>query len=69
MHCVLYPIVLLPMCKKLSREHKSVILNTIEEGVKNLENHIDSILDNNGVEVEQCRTAKTGKIITVKRKK
>jgi len=57
------------MCKKLSKEHKTVILNTIEEGVKKLETHIDGILDNNGIEVKLCRTTKTGKQITVKRKK
>jgi len=49
------------MCKPLSREHKAVILEKIEEGVKNLENHLDGILGNEIVEVKQCRTAKTGK--------
>lgn len=57
------------MCKKLSREHKAVILNTIEEGINKLETHIDGILDNNGIEVKLCRTAKTGKLITAKKKK
>jgi hypothetical protein len=55
------------MCKKrLSKEHKAVILNTIEKQVKDLEGHIDKILDN-GKEEDICRTAKTGR--TAKRKK
>lgn len=55
------------MCKPLSKEHKAVIMNAIEEKLGDLENHIDGILGNGHIEVKQCRTAKTGK--TVKRKK
>jgi hypothetical protein len=55
------------MCKPLSREHKAVILQTIEEKIGDLENHIDGILGNGYVEVKACRTAKTGK--TAKKKK
>lgn len=56
---------MMTMCKKLSKEHKAVILKQIEEGVSTLEKHMDGILD---VRVgEQCRTAKTGK--TAQKKK
>jgi hypothetical protein len=55
------------MCKPLSREHKAVILQTIEEKIGNLENHIDEFLSNEHIEVKACRTAKTGK--TAKKKK
>jgi len=65
-HMTLY-LVVLPMCKPLSREHKAVIFNAIEEKLGELENHIDGILGNEHVEVKQCRTAKTGK--TAKKKK
>lgn len=55
------------MCKPLSREHKAVILETIEEKIRAVENHIDVILGNEIAEVKPCRTAKTGK--TAKKKK
>lgn len=55
------------MCKKLGKEHKAVILNTIEEGVKTLEVHVDNILSNSNRVENPCRTAKTGK--TVQKKK
>jgi hypothetical protein len=54
------------MCKKLSKEHKAVIMETIEANLEKLENHIDKVLGNETIEVKQCRTAKTGK--TAKRK-
>lgn len=57
------------MCKKLSKEHKAVILKTIEKGVQKLEDHIDGILDNKGIEVETCRTTKTGKTAKQKTEK
>jgi hypothetical protein len=55
------------MCKKLSKEHKAVILEKIETQVQELENHIDKIIGKETTEVEPCRTAKTGKMAKKKK--
>jgi hypothetical protein len=53
--------VVLPMCKKLSKEHKAVIMDTIESNIEKLETHLDDIIGTKHIEVVRCRTAKTGK--------